>query len=258
VRRVLASFPFVRFGLLVGTAAGYPKPDQGKDIRLGDVVIGRTDESGGLVQYNLEAIKRHESRGPADVLHKAPNLLISTLDKLHSDYYAKKTSIRKIIEYHGKDRLFSPNYPHTGETSCDKCDPDKEILRGSRGWKGAHIFYGTIAAGGTVVRDTATRDLIENHIGDDCICFDRGSVDLMSDFPCLVIRGISRYADSHLNSEKWESHAMANASAYTKLFLRRLAAPQVRNLRKVVNVRGLKGELITSKSSTTPSFRSDR
>lgn len=40
----------------------------------------------------------------------------------------------------------------------------------------------------------------------------------MNDFPCLVIRGISDYADSHKN-DSWQPFAAAVAAAYAKELL---------------------------------------
>jgi hypothetical protein len=41
---------------------------------------------------------------------------------------------------------------------------------------------------------------------------------LMDDFPCLVIRGVCDYADSHKN-DVWHGYAAATAAAYAKEFL---------------------------------------
>ncbi|KAL2823436.1 hypothetical protein BDW59DRAFT_163216 [Aspergillus cavernicola] len=41
---------------------------------------------------------------------------------------------------------------------------------------------------------------------------------LMKNFPCIVIRGISDYADSHKN-QRWQRYASATATAYAKEFL---------------------------------------
>ncbi|KAL9095203.1 MAG: hypothetical protein Q9165_002459 [Trypethelium subeluteriae] len=49
---------------------------------------------------------------------------------------------------------------------------------------------------------------------------------LMNDFPCLVIRGISDYADSHKN-DHWHSYAAAAAAAYAKELLLMLNAHKV-------------------------------
>lgn len=40
----------------------------------------------------------------------------------------------------------------------------------------------------------------------------------MDSFPCLVIRGISDYADSHKN-KIWQPYAAATAASYAKEFL---------------------------------------
>lgn len=40
----------------------------------------------------------------------------------------------------------------------------------------------------------------------------------MDDFPCLVIRGICDYADSHKN-DRWQPYAAATAAAYAKELL---------------------------------------
>jgi hypothetical protein len=43
-------------------------------------------------------------------------------------------------------------------------------------------------------------------------------LELMDDFPCLVIRGICDYADSHKN-KIWQPYAAAAAGAYAKELL---------------------------------------
>jgi hypothetical protein len=44
---------------------------------------------------------------------------------------------------------------------------------------------------------------------------------IMNSFPCLIIRGICDYADSHKNKQ-WQNYAAAVAAAYAKLLLSRL------------------------------------
>ena len=41
---------------------------------------------------------------------------------------------------------------------------------------------------------------------------------LMDNFPCLVIRGICDYSDSHKNKQ-WQSYAAATAAGYAKVLL---------------------------------------
>jgi nucleoside phosphorylase len=48
----------------------------------------------------------------------------------------------------------------------------------------------------------------------------------MNNFPCLVIRGICDYADSHKNKQ-WQEYAAATAAAYAKEVLTVIPANQV-------------------------------
>jgi nucleoside phosphorylase len=49
---------------------------------------------------------------------------------------------------------------------------------------------------------------------------------LMNSFPCLVIRGICDYADSHKNSQ-WQAYAARTAAAYAKGLLSVIPAAEV-------------------------------
>jgi hypothetical protein len=55
---------------------------------------------------------------------------------------------------------------------------------------------------------------------------------LMNHFPCLVIRGICDYADSHKNKE-WQPYAAGTAAAYAKELLGVIPAADVVNTRTV-------------------------
>jgi nucleoside phosphorylase len=47
----------------------------------------------------------------------------------------------------------------------------------------------------------------------DVLCFEMEAAGLVNHFPCLVIRGICDYADSHKNKE-WQGYAAVVAAAY--------------------------------------------
>ena len=49
---------------------------------------------------------------------------------------------------------------------------------------------------------------------------------LVDNFPCLVIRGICDYADSHKN-KNWQRYAAATAAAYAKELLSIIPGNQV-------------------------------
>jgi hypothetical protein len=66
------------------------------------------------------------------------------------------------------------------------------------------------------------------------MCFEMEAAGLMDTFPCLVIRGISDYADSHKNKE-WQEYAAAAAAAYAKELLCMTPARQVEITPKTVD-----------------------
>jgi nucleoside phosphorylase len=60
---------------------------------------------------------------------------------------------------------------------------------------------------------------------------------LMNNFPCLVIRGICDYADSHKN-DVWHRYAAVTAAAYAKEFLFHVSADQTRHEKPIQQVLG--------------------
>jgi nucleoside phosphorylase len=58
---------------------------------------------------------------------------------------------------------------------------------------------------------------------------------LMNSFPCLVIRGICDYADSHKN-DRWQRYAAATAAAYAKEFLGIVPGEDLEKTRKAAEI----------------------
>ena len=58
------------------------------------------------------------------------------------------------------------------------------------------------------------------------LCVEMEAAGLMDDFPCLVIRGICDYADSHKN-KRWQPYAAATAAAYAKELLSVIPAHEI-------------------------------
>src|ERR1700733_6865663 len=111
----------------------------------------------------------------------------------------------------GPDILFESTYNHVGGPTCDTCNKDMLIERTSRGSQEIVIHYGTIASGNQVIGDGVTRDRLSSELS-GVLCFEMEATGLMNNFPCLVIRGICDYADSHRN-ERWQSYAAMTAAA---------------------------------------------
>jgi nucleoside phosphorylase len=98
---------------------------------------------------------------------------------------------------------------------CIHCDQSKVVGRKPRDMR---VHYGLIASGNQVIKDAAFRDEINTRLGGKVLCFEMEAAGLMNDFPCIVIRGICDYADSHKN-KVWQEHAAAVAAAFAKALL---------------------------------------
>jgi hypothetical protein len=57
----------------------------------------------------------------------------------------------------------------------------------------------------------------------DVICFEMEAAGVMDEYPCVVVRGICDYTDSHKN-KGWQDYAAATAAAYAKGLLSRIPA----------------------------------
>lgn len=239
---LLMSFPEVRFGLMVGIGAGVPRP--GKDIRLGDVVVSEPKgTSGGVVQYDfVKAIQdvvnvlqggRLQRIG---MLNKPPTVLLNAVSALKKQHEMRRyTRIPEFLQDMVKrfpgmgeqepespayiyqeahnDRLFEASYGHAGDGDCASiCDLSRIKSRTPRPSNDPKIHYGVIASGNTLVKNATTREVLARQTGEDCICFEMEAAGLMNTFPCLVIRGICDYADSHKN-DTWQRYAAATAAA---------------------------------------------
>lgn len=236
VTQARATFPSLRFGLLVGIGGGVPTTTDNGMIRLGDVVVSKpAGEHSGVVQYDHgKAEQGYFQRTGA--LAPPPRLLLSAAQSLATQRARSKKdpiveNIRRIntttrglrkYKYPGlaQDRLYQPEYIH-GEArrSCQECgcDPAKLIQRvnAEEDDDGPFVVVhrGTIASGELVIKNRKLRDdLAERY---DILCFETEAAGALTNFPCMVIRGISDYSDSHKNGQ-WHGYAAAAAAAYAR------------------------------------------
>ena len=115
----------------------------------------------------------------------------------------------------GPDVLFEATYDHEGGQTCGKCSGDRREAREPRDSEEEVVtHYGTIASGNQVIKDAAVRDRLSAELG-GVLCFEMEAAGLMNSFPCLVVRGICDYADSHKN-KRWQPYAAGTAAAYAK------------------------------------------
>jgi nucleoside phosphorylase len=231
------TFSNLRFSLLVGIGGGVPvKTDNGM-IRLGDVVVSKpAGGHSGAVQYDhgKTEVCQFKRTGvlapPPAVLLNAAQDLAAKRARSHKDPVMENikridTNIRGLRKYKypgaAQDCLYRPDYVHLdSKFSCDKCgcDPTQQVQRdvddeGEDDDPYVVVHRGIIASGELVIKNPLQRDRLAEAYG--ILCFEMEAAGALTDFPCLVIRGISDYCDSHKN-DRWHGYAAAAAAAYAR------------------------------------------
>lgn len=232
--QLLNDFPCIRFSLLVGIGGGVPDVDRNVDIRLGDVVVSNPSGTcGGVVQFDRGKILSGGRYERVGMLQKPPDVLLASVKRLQSLHIRADSQIPTILAdmirrfpkmetgnyvHQGAedDRLFQAAFEHRGGDDCRQCDPRETIQRAPRTSWAPVIHYGTIGSLNSVIKDGATRDRLKADF--NVLCVEAEAAGLMDSFPCLVIRGICYYADSH-KSKMWQPYAAATAAAYAKELL---------------------------------------
>lgn len=242
------TFPRLQFGLMVGTGGGIPS--ENNDIRLGDIVVSMpTGQHGGVIQYDLGG-RGLDGFRRIGMLNKPPLLLRNTVNVLRAERGLGKR-ISGLVDAASRgddddeeeedkddwtypsttrDILFKSTFDHIGNNpDCDACAENiSEIKqRHERKFQNPKIFYGNIASTNSVMENARERDTIAKR--ESVICFEREAAGLMDNFPCLVIRGICNYADSHKN-KKWQPYAASVAAAYAKTLLYSIRPEAVESL----------------------------
>jgi nucleoside phosphorylase len=221
-----STFGSTQFGLLVGIGGGVP--GRNNDIRLGDVVVSKPrKQNGGIVQYDYGKTVQQGRLVRTGSLNAPPWSLLTPISLLESQMesdgnrfirHSSKLLAKSKFAYQGadNDQLFAPSYNHIGGSTCEKYDDRRLVQRHARDSSDPIVHYGTIASGNQVMRDGVTRDRLSNEL--EALCFEMEAAGLMNDYPCIVIRGIYDYADSHKNKQ-WQGYVAATAAAYAKELL---------------------------------------
>lgn len=222
----------IKAGFMVGIGGGVWSKKN--DVRLGDVVVSQpTGGHGGVVQWDFGKMEKEGVFVRTGTLDKPPRPLLNAVQALRATHIRKDSEVAKHLDtmwrnnpkmaktskFPGReqDNLFKAEYSHPFGDDCAKCDPSElEFDRPIRDSDIPEIHYGNIASGDEVVKDALTRDRIAEK--ENVICFEMEAAGLMDTFPCVVIRGICDYADSHKNKQ-WQPYAAATAACYCKELL---------------------------------------
>ncbi|KAI0120426.1 purine and uridine phosphorylase [Hypoxylon sp. NC0597] len=253
-----SSFIGVKVVLVVGICGGVPGGPQKEvllgDVIISDEVIQHDFGKQYPDSFELKnTIKDSLGRPNQEIRALLAKLRIPRqLEKLgrntsqHLEILQER--LGKEFQYPGpeQDRLFESSYRHrhhrrvdSGECKiCDRCesktDPiceeaqesschdlgcnGKLVYRGrlAAGNPQLAIHIGTIASGDTVMKSGEDRDEIARKYR--VIAFEMEAAGVWDNFPCIVIKGVCDYADSH-KSNTWQHYTAAAAAACAKALL---------------------------------------
>ncbi|KAM0231634.1 hypothetical protein ACHAP5_011003 [Fusarium lateritium] len=257
---MVKTFPCIKFGLMVGIGGGVPS--RKNKIRLGDVVVSTpVGAYPGVVKWDsgkVHGIDKFERTGS---LNNPPKSLLTALTLLETRHHMKGSRIPQYLEELKQkssqlaskflrtdslqDLLFKSSYSHVEPPvsdddeeddeepeSCQFCDKTMTIKRQPRE---SLVHYGLIASGDKLVKDAAFRNQLNKELGGQVLCVEMEAAGLMNEFPCLVIRGICDYADSHKNDD-WQEYAAIVAAAFGKELLQYVQASDIEKERPVKDV----------------------
>ncbi|KAL7904198.1 purine and uridine phosphorylase [Trichoderma velutinum] len=228
------NFPGVKLCLMVGIGGG--APSQQHDIRLGDVVVATESESRFAIGRGTGIIFLGSDDAPQVISVPPPTALGTALRRLRTHHGMHGNRIKEEVnktlakersllrDYSSPpaaaDRLYRPEVVHSKNsvTSCPVAygdHPEHLVERPERGEydDDPAIHFGRIFSRDTLMKDASLRDKLSSNY--DILCFEVGAADFYRHFPCLVIRGICNYSDSH-ESEEWRGYAAMTAAAYAK------------------------------------------
>lgn len=252
--QMVQTFSSIKIGLLVGIGGGIPPKVRLGDV----VVSTPAGQFPGVVQWDLGKSMEGGKFERTGSLNSPPNSLLSALGKLESKHELEGSKISDFLKEFGekyplaaktyldstplKDVLFRSGYLHVhekpienngmddnmkedddgvsehgeeGAEACVSCDPSQIVRRKHRPML---VHYGLVASSNTTIEDAEFRDRLNKELGKKVLCVEKEAAGLMNSFPCIVIRGICDYADSHKN-KTWQKYAAAVAAAFAKELL---------------------------------------
>ncbi|KPM40550.1 hypothetical protein AK830_g6003 [Neonectria ditissima] len=203
---LLRSFPNVRIGLMVGIGGGAPNPPD-RDIRLGDIVVSSPgDGKGGVFQYDFGKTIQEQDFQETRFLNQPPAALRTALVDLKVEQKRRPGSLEKAIS--------------------EILEKEEEELR-------EELDRPDATSGNQLMKNALRRDELANKT--KVLCFEMEAAGLMDDFPCLVVRGICDYSDTHKNDD-WQGYAALAAAVYAKDLLKRIPPDDIEAEKRIADI----------------------
>ena len=248
------SFPNITVYLFVGIGGGVPrkvnKMDPYDDIHLGDVAVAWPRNTGDphVIQNDLTRYLGEESYQDLSHLNKPDVRILGALTMVlahrtgdTNEFHKRPRKVStRFRRPNVEDLLFEVESPHkepqseTGSSdTCSACDKSRLIKRKERPHPVSELTFhlGTILSGDTAVRDAKQRDKTrDRYPNSEVICLEMEAAGVQDETKCLVIRGISDYADSHHNY-KWQNFAAMQAAVFARELLHNISPWEVEEIR---------------------------
>ncbi|KAM0514543.1 hypothetical protein ACHAPE_006839 [Trichoderma viride] len=181
------------------------------------------------------------------------------LEQLQSHARRKKMqkSVKYEYEYPGisKDRLFEAGYLHKHQVllpyrCCEElpCDSSHTLSCVDLGCEDEYlvqrqrlddqaqslsIFIGQFGSGDTTLKSGTYRNEIAQRHG--LLAFEMEGAGIWDELPCIIVKGISNYADGHWNADSsWQQFAAATAAATARALIERY--PKTDKVRRPLDV----------------------
>ncbi|UKZ61213.1 uncharacterized protein TrAtP1_002481 [Trichoderma atroviride] len=217
--------------------------DLGNQYHKTFVIKDTIDDSLGRPNKNIRSlVKSFETERIRDQLRQKALLYLKDIQSA-----AARKRRRFNYQYPGtaKDMLFIATYRHkhrgsqpcnfcdaqpdgfcqkAAQTSCAElgCDEAQLVVRSDLEARGSpeepEIFIGRIASGNTVMKSGEHRDRIADEQG--VIALEMEGAGVWDEIPCIIVKGVCDYADSHRN-DLWQRYAAATAASVMKAILGR-------------------------------------
>ncbi|KAL4736839.1 WD40-repeat-containing domain protein [Aspergillus similis] len=250
---LLSSYRNVNLSLVVGICGGAPPPPKYEEIYLGDVIIsdsvieydfGRQYPGGFARKTGVKNTLGRPNREIRALLNgfRAENARKELQDQTKQYLHSLQQKGAKWCYPRVNDLLFKSSYLHkhshhaSARCSCFRTDSPEEICEEALGQDcndlGCDIsqqirhqefletiptiYIGPVASADTVMKSGKHRDEIVRK--EKVIGFEMEGAGVWDSVPCIIIKGVCDYADSH-KSELWRTYAAATGASAAKAFL---------------------------------------
>ncbi|KAH1335475.1 hypothetical protein KXV68_004540 [Aspergillus fumigatus] len=252
---LLVSYPEIELALVVGICGGAPPPPKYQEIFLGDVIIsdsvieydfGRQYPGGFQRKTGLKDTLGRLSREIRTLLNslRVENARRHLQNQTQQHLHVLQQRGPKWSHPRASDVLFESRYRHKHYrhaspagcscfgsdsfdqfceealgTDCDDlgCDQGQQVqCQEISEAAGTSIYIGPVTSANTVMKSGQHRDEIVRN--EKVIGFKMEGAGVWDNIPCIIIKGVCDYADSH-KSKVWQAYAAATGASAAKALL---------------------------------------